>query len=113
MSVTCIPGVFLASSSNGSSLHKHHVYFKYLLSRLQQLVGRLFYPSNREITSTGAYKKAKWVPSWEYARGYGAFLTAWGKPSLAKTLLRPVITLTSYWLGHHAMADNFLVRISM
>lgn len=91
----------------------NHVYFKRLFSRLQQLVGRLFYPSNREVTSAGAYKKAKWVPSWEYARGYGAFLTAWGKPSLAKSLLRPVITLTSYWLGHHAMADNFLVRTSM
>lgn len=43
------------------------------------------------------------------AAGYGAFLTGWGKPSLAKTLLRPVITLSSYWLGHQALADNFLV----
>ena len=41
--------------------------------------------------------------------GYGSFLTGWGKTSLAKTLLRPVITLSSYWLGHQALADNFLV----
>jgi hypothetical protein len=36
-------------------------------------------------------------------------VAAWGKPSLAKTLLRPVITLTSYRLGHQAKADNFPV----
>jgi len=42
--------------------------------------------------------------------GYGTFLTAWGKPSIAKTLLRPVITLTSYWLGHQALVNNYLVN---
>ena len=25
-------------------------------------------------------------------------------------MLRPIITLASYWLGHQALADNFLVR---
>lgn len=29
---------------------------------------------------------------------------------MVKTMLRPVITLASYWLGHQALADNFLVR---
>ena len=28
---------------------------------------------------------------------------------MVKTMLRPVITLASYWLGHQALADNFLV----
>ena len=42
--------------------------------------------------------------------GYGSFLTTWGKPGMVKSMLRPVITLASYWLGHQALADNFLVR---
>ena len=29
---------------------------------------------------------------------------------MVKTMLRPAITLASYWLGHQALADNFLVR---
>ncbi len=54
---------------SSGSVHPNHVYLKGLLSFLQQLVGRLFYLSNREATTTGARKKAKWVSSWEYARG--------------------------------------------
>ena len=41
--------------------------------------------------------------------GYGSFLTTWGMPGMVKTMLRPLITLASYWLGHQALADNFLV----
>ena len=36
---------------------------------MQHLVGRIFYPCNREATAAGAFKKASWLPSWDYARG--------------------------------------------
>ncbi|CAK0779417.1 hypothetical protein CVIRNUC_004768 [Coccomyxa viridis] len=74
----------------------------------KHLVGRIFYPCSRDVTAGGSFKKAAWLPSWEYAKGYGSFLTTWGKPGMVKTMLRPVITLASYWLGHQALADNFL-----
>lgn len=48
-----------------------------------------------------------------YAVGYGAFLTAWGGTSWAKSLLKPVIQGLSYSLGHQVLIDNFMVQIPM
>ena len=82
-----------------SSTHTSHaIQHPSLLRGVPVSVKRMVYPpSQLKVLSSSA------------VAGYGAFLTAWGKPSIAKTVLRPVITLTSYWLGHQALVENYLV----
>ncbi|BDA43924.1 Platelet-activating factor acetylhydrolase [Coccomyxa sp. Obi] len=77
-------------------------------SAQSHLVGRIFYPCNAEAVKHESYHKPCWLPSWTYARGYGAFLTAWGGTSWAKSLLKPTIQGLSYSLGHQVLIDNFM-----
>ncbi|CAL8469911.1 g9453 [Coccomyxa elongata] len=78
------------------------------VSAESHLVGRIFYPCDAEALKRNSYHKPCWLPSWTYARGYGAFLTAWGGTSWAKSLLKPVIQGLSYSLGHQVLIDNFM-----
>ena len=60
---------------------------------LQHLVGRIFYPCNREVTAGKAFKKASWLPSWEYARGT--------QLSQSLSVMFSYLILTCSELGNH------------